>query len=348
MRYAFYEIVIRVTMDTTLMAMPQPTAADRYLGCLLGLAIGDALGMPAACRTTDTPIAGYEALLNADGSERVQAGQFSSHTELALCLVETLVSANGFIDPDTAGYRFVQVMRSEHGHLLDETSREALERADETGEYQDGLANDGPIDPGVAARVAPIGLVHALGSINTEMFVREVMRATLITHAAPDAVNGALALAWAVSLAVQHEVVPEMVASEVLAFIDEDDTARKLRIAADALVIRTSPERDAATLAKIGPGDTIAEAVARALYLFGIHAGDFETSVLAAANSGRNGAAVGAMVGALAGARIGAQALPVPLIDGLEGRMYILMAGPALFRTAQRRAGLFLPLHQRP
>ncbi len=330
------------------MSPPQPTAADRYLGCLLGLAIGDALGMPSACRTPDTRITGYEPLLNTDGSERVQAGQFTSHTELALCLVETLVSANGFVDPDTAGYRFVQVLRSEHGHLLDETSRTALERADATGEYQDGLVNDAPIDPGVAARVAPIGLVHALGSINTEMFVREVMRATLITHAAPDAVNGALALAWAVSLAVQHEVVPEMVASEVLAFIDEDDTASKLRIASEALVVRTSAARDDGVLARIGNGDSLAEAVARALYLFGIHADDFETAVMAAANSGRHGAAVGAMVGALAGARIGAKALPVPLVDGLEGRMYILMAAPALFRTAQRRAGLFLPLHQRP
>jgi ADP-ribosylglycohydrolase len=239
-------------------------------------------------------------------------------------------------------------LQSEHGHLLDKTSREALERADETGRYQDGLTGNGTIEPGVAARVAPIGLVHALGSINTEMFVREVMRATLITHAAPDAVNGALALAWAVGLAVQHEVVPEMVASEVLAFIDEDETARKLRIAADALVTRTTSERDETTLATIGPGDTIAEAVARALYLFGIHANDFETAVLAGANSGRQGAAVGAMVGALAGARIGAKELPAPLNEGLEVRMYILMAGPALFRTAQRRAGLFLPLHQRP
>ncbi len=325
-----------------------PVKLDRAYGALLGLAIGDALGMPASGRATATPITGYEPLLNADGSERVQAGQFTAHTELALCLVETLVSANGFIDPDTAGYRFVQVLRSEHGHLLDDTSREALERADATGEYQAGLAGDGPIDPGVAARVAPIGLVHALGSINTEMFVREVMRATLITHAAPDAVNGALALAWAVSLAVQHEVVPEMVASEVLAFIDEDDTARKLRIASDALVIRTSAARDEATLANIGPGDTLAEAVARALYLFGIHADDFETAVMAAANSGKHGAAVGAMVGALTGARVGAKEIPVPLIEGLEGRMYLLMAGPALFRTAQRRAGLFLPLHQRP
>jgi len=326
----------------------QPTAADRYLGCLLGLAIGDALGMPAATRSAQTPITGYEPMLGADGTEQVQAGQFTAHTELALCLVETLVSANGFIDPDNAGYRFAQVLRSEHGHLLDATSRAAIERADETGDYQNGLASDGPIEPGPAARVAPVGLVHALGPINTEMFVREVMRATLITHASPDAVNGALALAWAVSLAVKHEVVPEMVASEVLSFIDEDDTARKVRIAADALMWRTSSDGDNAVLERIGPGDSIAEAVARALYLFGIYAEDFETAVLTAANSGPAGAAVGAMVGALTGARLGAKALPVPLVEGLEGRMYLLMAGPALFKTAQRRAGLFLPLHPRP
>jgi ADP-ribosylglycohydrolase len=334
--------------DLSMSGTPQPTAADRYLGCLLGLAIGDALGMPAAYRTTETPITGYEPLLDADGDVRVQPGQFTSHTELALCLVETLVSANGFIDPDNAGYRFVQVLRSEHGHLLDPTTREAIERADATGDFQNGLTSDGPIEPGPAARIAPVGLVHALGSINTEMFVREVMRATLITHASPDAVNGALALAWAISLVVKHEVVPQMVASEVLSFIDEDDTARKVRIAADALIARTTDEHDAAILARIGPGDTMPEAVARALYLFGIHADDFERAVLAAVNSGREGAAVGSMVGALVGAQIGAQALPVPLVEGLEGRMYILMAGPALFKTAQRRAGLFLPLHQRP
>ncbi|MEX1157989.1 MAG: ADP-ribosylglycohydrolase family protein [Thermomicrobiales bacterium] len=329
-------------------ATPHPTAADRFLGCLLGMAIGDALGMPAIARTAATPITGYEPLLDADGGERVQAGQFTSHTELALCLVETLVSANGFIDPETAGYRFVQVLRSEHGHLLDETSRAAIERAEATGDYQSGLASDGSIEPGPAARIAPIGLVHSLGQVNAEMFVREVLRATLITHAAPDAVNGALALAWAIHLVVQRDVPPEMIASEVLAFIDEDDTARTLRIAAEALVIRASAERDEAILARIGPGNTLAEAVARALYLFGIHADSFERAVLAAANSGRNGAAVGAMAGAMAGARIGAQALPSSLVEGLEGRMYILMAAPALFRTAQRRAGLFLPLHVRP
>jgi hypothetical protein len=32
------------------------------------------------------------------------------------------------------------------------------------------------------------------------------------------------------------------------------------------------------------------------------------------------------------------------LVDGLEGRMYILVAGPGLYRAAQRRAGMFLKL----
>jgi ADP-ribosylglycohydrolase len=349
MRYAFHRIVIRLTMDRlSMLVTSQPTASDRYLGCLLGLAIGDALGMPAANRAGEQPITGYEPLLDADGSQRVPAGQFTSHAELALCLVESLISANGFIDPDTAGYRFVQVLHNEHSHFLDATTKAALEHADATGDYQNGQAGDGTIEPGPAARIAPIGLVHALGQINTEMFVREVMRATLITHAAPEAVNAALAMAWAVGLAVQHDVVPEMVASEVLAFIDEDETAAKVRIAAEALVSRRSGARDIEILARIGPGETIAEAVARALYLFCTLANDFSAAVLAAVNSGPQGAAIGAMTGALVGAHAGAKALPVPLVEGLDGRMYILMAAPALFRTAQRRAGLFLPLHQRP
>jgi ADP-ribosylglycohydrolase len=337
-----------IVRDVTMTVTAEPAAADRFTGCLLGLAIGDALGMPATTRTANTPIAGYEPGLDETSGVKVEAGEFTSHTELALCLVETLVSANGFLDPDTAGYRFVQVLRSEHGHFLDPTSRAAIERAAETGEFQAGLAGEGTVEPGPAARIAPVALVHALGRVNVELLVREVMRATLLTHAAPEAVNGALAMAWAVTLAIQREVPPLMVASEVLSIIDEDETARALRIVADALVPRGTAPPVEETLARIGPGETIGEAVARAIYLFALHADDFRGAVLAGANSGHNGAAIGAMVGAMTGARLGARALPIPLVDGLEGRMYLLMAAPALFRTAQRRAGLYLQLHQRP
>lgn len=327
-----------------------PAASDRFTGCLLGLAIGDALSLPTSTLDAERtePIVGYEPLRAADGDVRVLAGQFTSHTELALCLVESLVSANGFVDPQMAGFRFIQVLASDHGHLLDPTTRVALQRAAETADYQAGIATDGVVEPGPAARIAPIGLVHTLGRLNAELFVREVMRATLITHAAPEAVNGALAMAYAVHLVTRREIPPELLIAEILSFIDEDTVARRLRVADAALLGRSSMADDAAAMERIGNGGSIGESVARALYLFVVHQPDFKRGVLAAANSGGDAPAVAAMTGALLGAWVGVKAIPPPLVEGLDGRMYFLMASPALFRTAQRRAGLFLQLHQRP
>jgi ADP-ribosyl-[dinitrogen reductase] hydrolase len=322
-----------------------PAPADRYTGSLLGLAIGDALGMPARGRPARTPLTGYEPLRDATGEVQALAGQFTAHTELALCLVESLVSTNGFVDPDAAGYRFVQVLRAEHAHFLDPTTRAAIARAADTGEYQAGLAPDTPVEPGPAARIAPVALTHALGRVNTELFVREVLRATLITHASPEAVNGALAYAWALNLITRRETLPEMLLEEVLAFIDEDAVARALRVAAEA--VRAGEQEVPAHLLA---DRSIGAAVATALFLFASAPDDITREVLRAANLPEpvDASAVAAMTGALHGAWLGARALPLSLVEGLEGRMYILMAAPALYRTAQRRAGLFLQLHQRP
>jgi ADP-ribosyl-[dinitrogen reductase] hydrolase len=300
--------------------------------------------MPVLGPRPEEPITGYEPLRDAEGNVRLRAGEFSSHTELALCAVESIVTSRGFIDPATAGYRFAQVLNSDNGFLLDATSRVAINAAVESGDFQVGAASAGPIEPGPAARVAPIALVHALGHVNSELFVREVMRSTLLTHCAPEAVNGALAMAYAVALVLKREMPPELLIAEVMSLIDEDEVARRLRVA-DAVLKGGASEAQA--LAEIGTDNTIAQTVASALYLFAQYQGRFEEAVLAAANAGPGATAIGAMTGALSGAWVGASGIPVALLEGLEGRMYILMASPALFRTAQQRAGLFLQLHRR-
>lgn len=323
-----------------------PAMSGRVTGALVGMAIGDALGLVGESPAADLPVAGYQPVRDAAGETVVEAGQFSAHTELALCLAESAISSGGFVDPVTAGYRFAQVLRSEHGHLVDPTSRAALERAVESGDYQDGLCEGGRVGPGPAARIAPVALVHALGRLNTELFVREVMRATLITHCDPLAVNGALALAYALTLTVRREVPRELLIAEVLAFIDEDDIARRLRVA-DELPIDAEADAVTAGVRVLNRDGSMADAVASALYLFSRLGDSFETATLAAANAGPESAAIGAMTGALAGAWVGGQTIPEPLVEGLDGRTYLLMASPALYRTAQRRGGLFLQLHKR-
>lgn len=312
------------------------------------MAIGDALAMPAAGLSPDEindrygKITGYRDRLSPEGETELEASQYGPDVELAICLAEGLATSNGFVDPILIGARFLQVASGPQRDLLSSGTLAALAQADQTDDFQAGLCEDR--EPGPLVRAVPIALVHALSDLAPEMLVREVMRATLITHSHPDVVNGALAVAYAVRLALRREMPPEMIAGEVLAFIDEDCVAGQVRKAKNRL------EAGKLTVAEVVPellsGEPLADTVAISLYLFGAIPDGIERLVLEAANLGDDVWYVGAIVGALAGAYHGGNRLSSDLVEGLEGRMYIMMAAPTLLRVAQLRAGIFLHLSE--
>jgi ADP-ribosylglycohydrolase len=326
---------------------------DRFLGCLLGLAIGDALGMPVEGWTherierTYGRITDYVPRIDDAGNQIVAAGEITDDTELALCHVESLTASGGFVDPETIGMRFLRLYNSDSRKFMGRTTNLALARADETKDFQNGVVGDWPAGNGVASRIAPIGLMHALSRLNAEVFSREVMRAGLVTHSHPESLNGALAVAYAVRLIAAQEVPPEVLIDEVAAFIDEDEVARRLRLARQLSRAGRKRMPDLDNLARIGTSGYVAESVAAALYCFVSYPHDFERAVLTAVNAGGDTDSIGAITGALAGAQAGASGIPPRLVEGLEGRMYLLVAAPGLYRAAQRRAGLFLQLHRR-
>jgi ADP-ribosyl-[dinitrogen reductase] hydrolase len=252
------------------------------------------------------------------------------NTELALCLLETVVSSDGFVDPELATYRYLNAVNQPHPYLKDQSEARALELAVEAESFQDGASDGARRSAGPAARAVPIALAHALSDLNVALLTREVLRSVLITHCDPLVVNGALAVVHAVRLVVRQELPREIVVGEVLSLIDEDDVAK---------AIRTGP-RD------IQPSD-VAHVVSAAFHAFSDGADQFEAVVHGAVSPGGCAHLTGAIAGALAGAHFGANAIPQHLIDGLDGRAYILMAAPALLRTAQMRAGLFFQLHVR-
>jgi ADP-ribosylglycohydrolase len=322
------------------MAMTAPGFSDRFTGCLLGMAIGDALGVPFV---GEAPVPerrglpdrwGFQPRLRDDGTVEVPAGQYSLNSELAFCLLETVVSSDGFVDPELATYRYLNAVNQPHAYLMDPSEARALELAVDAESFQDG-ASDGATDgarrsAGPAARAVPIALAHALSDLNVALLTREVLRSVLITHCDPLVVNGALAVVHAVRLVVRQELPREIVVGEVLSLIDEDEVAK---------AIRTGPP-------DIPPSD-VARVVSAAFDAFKGGADQFEAVVHRAVSRGGSAHLTGAIAGALAGAYFGASAIPQRLIDGLDGRAYILMAAPALLRTAQMRAGLFFQLHVR-
>ena len=327
--------------------------SDRFLGCLLGLAIGDAFGMPVegmpagVIRSQYGWVDRYMPRTDSAGNELEAAGEITDDTEMMLCHVESLVSTGGLVDPENTGMRFLRLFNSESRRFMGRTTQRSLIRADETGDFQAGIGGEHAAGNGVAMRIAPIGLIHSVGRFNAEVFVREVMRAGLITHSNPEAINGGVAIAYGVRLQVTGEAPPEVLADEVCSFIDEDEVSRKIRTAGMLARPELSLDAHIANLQKIGTSGYVAESVGAAFYCATVAGGDLRAGIELAANAGGDTDTVAAMAGALIGAHAGASALPLDLVEGLAGRAYILVAAPGLYETAMQRAGLYVRLHQR-
>ncbi len=67
---------------------------DRFRGCLLGLAVGDAIGTTVEFR----PRGSFTPLTDmvGGGPFHLRAGQWTDDTSMALCLATSLVECNGF------------------------------------------------------------------------------------------------------------------------------------------------------------------------------------------------------------------------------------------------------------
>src|SRR5579875_2886400 len=245
---------------------------DRFLGCLLGMAIGDALGMPVEgwpaerIRREHGWIDGYLPRIGADGTGEAEAGDFTDDTELALCQVEGLITTQGFVDPVAVGLRIERMAEGPAGRFLDPTTRLAVAAFDRTETYQDGVIAGGPPGNGAIALAIPIGLIHSLGRFNPELFAREVMRASLITHAHLESLNAAVAAAYGIWLQATDSVPSLMLPEEVASFVDEDEVAAKLRLAAELVTGEPERKRDLANLRRIGTSSRAAETIAAAMY----------------------------------------------------------------------------------
>jgi ADP-ribosyl-[dinitrogen reductase] hydrolase len=82
---------------------------DRFRGCLVGLAVGDALGAAAEFMTEDRVAATYGLLREYIATRWWQAGQHTDDTEMALCIARSLAEHKAVVLPDIAE-RFVHWM----------------------------------------------------------------------------------------------------------------------------------------------------------------------------------------------------------------------------------------------
>jgi len=132
---------------------------DRYQGCLLGLAVGDALGTTLEFK----PRGSFEPIddMVGGGCFDLEPGQWTDDTSMALCLAESLIEKKGF-DPYDQMEKYLLWYRtgymSSTGTCFDigGTTRKALEAFERTGEPFSGPTDLRSSGNGSLMRLAPV------------------------------------------------------------------------------------------------------------------------------------------------------------------------------------------------
>src|SRR3990172_9047568 len=114
---------------------------NRAVGCLLGLAIGDAVGTTLEFRARDT----YPPLTDmiGGGPFNLKTGEWTDDTSMALCLADSLIAC-GDLDESDLMRRFLRWWRhgenSVNGRCFDigNSTRHALETFERTGNPRSG------------------------------------------------------------------------------------------------------------------------------------------------------------------------------------------------------------------
>lgn len=300
---------------------------DRYIGCLVGLAVGDALGAPLEFVSRAEVVSNYGEVREMIGGGwlDVEAGEWTDDTQLALALAESIASKQG-INPRDIVRRFVE-WAARRPKDIGNITRLAI------GYHEQGLAWDavGPrihaelggrdAGNGSLMRCAPVGLLRAL---DPAALTRDSILTSALTHAHPEATWSCVAVNLAIAELVAGR--PERSIERVAARI-ENEVVRETLLAAPGL------ER-----AAVKSGGYVLDTLSAAVWALTNHQG-FEAVVVAAVNLGDDADTVGAVAGALAGAREGASAIPERWTRQLHQAERLAHVAVELYRLAQGATG---------
>jgi ADP-ribosyl-[dinitrogen reductase] hydrolase len=301
---------------------------DRFLGCLLGLAVGDALGTtlefkrPGSFKPIKDMVGGGPFSLN--------PGEWTDDTSMALCLAESLIECKGF-DPADQMKRYLKWYRecylSSNGRCFDigNTVRDALVRFERTGEPFSGSKDPYSAGNGSIMRLAPVPMFYAGNPQTAIEKSGESSRTTHGVHPTIDACRylGAL-IVGALKGASKEDILSDHY-SPVPGYWTQKPLVKDIdEIAAGSFKHREPPE--------IQGSGYVVKSLEAALWAF-YKSKTFEDGCLLAVNLGDDADTTGAVYGQLAGALFGFGEIPKSWTNKVAQRNLILSMAERLFTS---------------
>jgi ADP-ribosyl-[dinitrogen reductase] hydrolase len=291
---------------------------NRYRGCLLGLATGDAVGTTVEFqpRGSFPPVTD----MTGGGVFGLQPGQWTDDTSMALCLAASLLECGGF-DAEDQMRRYLrwydEGYYSSTGKCFDigGATREALERFRTSGKPMSGSTNPAKAGNGSLMRLAPAVMFYAANRAQARLYAEKSSRTT---HAAKECLEGCILFADMLAQALNGA------GKERLLFDNCTDKIRSEKL----LAIASGAYREK-SVGHIRGSGYVADCLEAALWCFWT-TDSFEQAVLAAANLGDDADTTAAVCGQIAGAFYGAAGIPAHWLERLHRREEITILAEQL------------------
>lgn len=272
------------------------TTLERYRGCLLGLAAGDALGttlefqMPGSFKPITDIVGG--------GPFNLKPGEWTDDTSMALCLAESLVAKQGF-DPVHQLETYVRWWKQGHfsvkGRCFDIgiTTSRSLGRFEQTRSPYPGSTEPSAAGNGSLMRLAPAPLAFAR---NPQEAIDRAGDSSRTTHASPECIDSCRYFAALLLAAVAGKSKEEILATSM------PGLASKVADIAGGSFKRKQPPQ-------IRGSGYVIHTLEAALWAF--HGTEtFRDGALAVVNLGEDADSTGAVYGQIAGAFYGESGIP--------------------------------------
>lgn len=290
----------------------------RYCGCLLGLAVGDAVGTSVEFKPPGTffPVTDMVG----GGPFDLKPGEWTDDTSMALCLAESLAECDGF-NPRDQMERYVRWR--EEGYLsstgkafdIGATVDRALRRFKE-----DGIPFAGDTDPSSAGngslmRLAPVPLFFAL---DPEQAIRLSGESSRTTHGAQASVDACRYFGGLIVGAIRGVPKAELLSprySPVAGMWNKTPLCPEIDDVARGSFLRKEPPEI------VGSG-YVAESLEAALWAFA-NSDHFRSGCLLAVNFGNDAGTTAAIYGQIAGAYYGEDGIPRPWLRRVAKQSHI-------------------------
>lgn len=339
------------------MVLTNPSFSDRVHGCLLGGALGDALGFAVENLDLEAIRAAYGPAGLTSPTQLPEVFRFSDDTQLSLYTVDGLVDAiqwaNDGVAADETACLWLAYLRwlATQGETPPSSAPVAPPRWIDAQEVLQHRRRPGtaclsglrsgemgtqsrPVNPeakgsGTVMRSAPFGLVP---HIPVEVADRLAMNAAALTHGHPAALHGAAVMAVLIHGIVRDEMSLREAVSAAVARAHSSSVPELAQLLETAVQLADdggSPEQMSAAL---GGGWTADEAVAIAIYaVLASEAGagpagsatgpeqHFRTAIALAINHDGDSDTTGSLTGNILGALYGRDGLPASWSAVLEG-----------------------------